>query len=108
MKTRLKGIFTGLLLILALVLALTGVAAAEQGAEAVSEIPVLTLASDFPIEVEKQVAASGLSPTTSYRFGQRSPDDENEAEDESESTDSGKDGEKSNGGDESAVKTAMN
>ena len=72
------------------------------------EIPVLTLSSDFPIEVEKQVAASGLSPTTSYRFGQRSLDDEKETEDESESTDSGKDGEKSSGGDESAVKTAMN
>ena len=36
------------------------------------DIPRLTLSSDFPLDVEKQVAASGLNPTTSYWFGQKS------------------------------------
>ena len=45
------------------------------------DIPRLTLASDFPLEVEKQVAANGLNPTTSYWFGQNP---QTEQDDESE------------------------
>ena len=45
------------------------------------DIPRLTLASDFPLEVEKQVAANGLNPTTSYWFGQHP---KTEQDDESE------------------------
>ena len=40
------------------------------------DVPLLTLSSDFPLEVDKQVAANGLNPTTSYRFGQN-PRNEN-------------------------------
>jgi hypothetical protein len=32
----------------------------------------LSYGSEFPIEADKQVAVSGLSPTTSYRCGQKS------------------------------------
>ena len=67
------------------------------------EIPRLTLSSDFPMEVEKQVAANGLSPTTSYWFGQRSGDDEPEESEES----SGESGESNSGDGDAAVKTAM-
>ena len=42
------------------------------------DIPRLTLSSDFPLEVEKQVAAAGLNPTTSYWFGQESNEDKKE------------------------------
>ena len=70
------------------------------------EIPVLTLSSDFPIEVEKQVAANGLSPTTSYWFGQKSEDDESEADDTAEPNDSDDASKKSNGGDETPIQTA--
>ena len=42
------------------------------------DIPRLTLSSDFPLEVEKQVAAAGLNPTTSYWFGQKSNEEEKE------------------------------
>jgi len=34
------------------------------------DVPLLTLTSDFPMEVDKQIAANGLNPTTSYWFGQ--------------------------------------
>jgi len=34
------------------------------------EIPRLRLSDDFPIEVEEQLLANGLNPTTSYWFGQ--------------------------------------
>ena len=34
------------------------------------EIPRLTLSDDFPLEVERHVAAAGLNPTTTYWFGQ--------------------------------------
>ena len=45
------------------------------------DIPRLTLSSDFPLEVEKQVAAAGLNPTTSYWFGQKSNEAEGKEED---------------------------
>ena len=77
------------------------------------DIPRLTLSSDFPLEIEKQVAAAGLNPTTSYWFGQKSND---EVKDEAEGNGDGKDGEgkpsapKGNGGDAPAPgnQTAMN
>ena len=47
------------------------------------DIPRLTLSSDFPLEVEKQVAAAGLNPTTSYWFGQK-PNDADEKEEDSD------------------------
>ena len=71
------------------------------------EIPILTLSSDFPIEVEKQVAATGLSPTTSYRFGQNTASEDDDAEEEKEQDGTGTDAEKSSGGEEASVKTAM-
>ena len=36
------------------------------------EIPRQTFSSDFPVEVDSHLLANGLSPTTSYWFGQRS------------------------------------
>ena len=61
------------------------------------DLPRLELSSDFPIEVDKQVTANGLNPTTSYWFGQNPATDEEGASgddngaDKSEST-SGNDG----------------
>ena len=69
------------------------------------DIPRLTLSSDFPLEVEKQVAAAGLNPTTSYWFGQKS----NETEEKEEDSD-GKPSDV-NGGDDTPTtenQTAMN
>ena len=69
------------------------------------DIPRLTLSSDFPPEVEKQVAAAGLNPTTSYWFGQKS----NETEEKEEDSD-GKPSDV-NGGDDTPTtenQTAMN
>ena len=71
------------------------------------EIPILTLSSDFPVEAEKQVAANGLNPTTSYWFGQKSEDEESEAEDTAEPNGSDDKSKKSDGGDETSIKTAM-
>ena len=48
------------------------------------DLPRMELSSDFPIEVEKQITANGLNPTTSYWFGQN-PD--KTKEEESEKTD---------------------
>jgi hypothetical protein len=48
------------------------------------DIPRLTLSSDFPLEIEKQVAAAGLNPTTSYWFGQKSAEADNGGESEKE------------------------
>jgi hypothetical protein len=71
------------------------------------DIPRLTLSSDFPIAVEKQVAAMGLNPRTSYWFGQNSDDDsEKEIEGEKGSetpSDGKKDGEKSAGDNQTAM-----
>ena len=44
------------------------------------EIPRLTLSDDFPLEVERHVAAAGLNPTTTYWFGQSNEESKNEAE----------------------------
>ena len=54
------------------------------------EIPRITLSSDFPIEVDQQVAANGLSPTTSYWFGQH-PQDEDSAEEAADENVNGSD-----------------
>ena len=35
------------------------------------DIPRLLLSSDFPVEADRHLAANGLSPTTSYWFGQK-------------------------------------
>ena len=48
------------------------------------DVPLLTLTSDFPTEVDKQVAANGLNPTTSYWFGQNPQAEESEKKDEAE------------------------
>ena len=77
------------------------------------DIPRLTLSSDFPLEIEKQVAAAGLNPTTSYWFGQKSND---EVKDDAEGNGEGKEGEdkpsEGNGGGEAPSagvnQTAMN
>ena len=44
------------------------------------EIPRLTLSDDFPLEVERHVAAAGLNPTTTYWFGQSNDEVKDEAE----------------------------
>ena len=44
------------------------------------EIPRLTLSDDFPLEVERHVAAAGLNPTTTYWFGQSNEEAKDEAE----------------------------
>ena len=45
------------------------------------DVPSLALSGDFPVDVDEHVLANGLSPTTSYWFGQGS-DEEDENEDE--------------------------
>ncbi len=50
------------------------------------DIPRLTLASDFPLNIEKQVAAVGLNPTTSYWFGQNDLAEEMKETDEAETS----------------------
>ena len=50
------------------------------------DVPLLTLTSDFPTEIDKQVAANGLNPTTSYWFGQNQQTGESENKGESEKT----------------------
>ena len=47
------------------------------------EIPRQTFSSDFPAEVDQHLLANGLSPTTSYWFGQTQPA-EGESDDEEE------------------------
>ena len=49
------------------------------------EVPRLTLSSDFPLEVDSDVSANGLNPTTSYWFGQTAKD-QDESSDEAESS----------------------
>ena len=78
------------------------------------DIPRLILSSDFPLEIEKQVAAAGLNPTTSYWFGQNSG--ENEKKDGSNDSEDGNSGDGGStdekGGGETPVagdnQTAMN
>ena len=63
------------------------------------DVPLLTLTSDFPTEVDKQVAANGLNPTTSYWFGQNPQAEEPEKKDEAE-----KEAKKKEGSSNDAVK----
>ncbi|MBO7483145.1 MAG: hypothetical protein J6U17_04595, partial [Kiritimatiellae bacterium] len=50
------------------------------------EIPRQTFSSDFPVEVDQQILANGLNPTTSYWFGQH-PQSEDESADAAEESD---------------------
>ena len=63
------------------------------------DVPLLTLTSDFPTEVDKQVAANGLNPTTSYWFGQNPQTGEPEKKGEAE-----KEAKKKEGSSNDAVK----
>ena len=54
------------------------------------DIPLLMLTSDFPMEVDKQVAANGLNPTTSYWFGQHPQEEPEEPADGEEKKGEGK------------------
>ena len=46
------------------------------------DIPRLLLSSDFPVEADRHLAANGLSPTTSYWFGQKDKESEEQVEEE--------------------------
>ena len=61
------------------------------------DIPRLTLSSDFPLEIEKQVAAAGLNPTTSYWFGQKPADADKSNDSEKKENDSNGEGGSSEG-----------
>ena len=72
------------------------------------DVPLLTLTSDFPVEVEKQVAAAGLNPRTSYWFGQKSKDESTEEEDKDADSEDGSNPSADNPGEEVSGQTAMN